>query len=160
MQIFNKKSKGFTLIELMVVIAIIGMLATIVLVSLNTAREKARDAKRLGDIRQVALALEMYYDDNGEYPDIAAACTAATWSTMATVLETAGFMTVVPDDPINSGDYVYKYGTSATDKAQSYTLLSELERHNMGLNTDTDDTSNNCACGTDGSTEREYCLSP
>ena len=53
---------GFTLIELLVVIAIIGLLATIVMVSLNTARGKARDARRMGDIKQMMLALEMYYD--------------------------------------------------------------------------------------------------
>lgn len=55
---------GFTLIELLVVIAIIGLLASVVLVSLNSARAKSRDAKRLSDIRQFANALEMYYNDN------------------------------------------------------------------------------------------------
>jgi prepilin-type N-terminal cleavage/methylation domain-containing protein len=60
----KQKTKGFTLIELLVVIAIIGLLASIVLVSLNTARQKARDSRRLTDIRQVALALELYADSN------------------------------------------------------------------------------------------------
>ncbi len=62
------KNKGFTLIELLVVIAIIGLLASIVMVSLNTARKKARDTKRRGDLRQVVVALEMYYNDNNGYP--------------------------------------------------------------------------------------------
>lgn len=60
--------KGFTLIELLVVIAIIGLLASVVLLSLNSARQKSRDAKRLADIRQVASALELYYNDCGGYP--------------------------------------------------------------------------------------------
>ncbi len=61
--------KGFTLIELLVVIAIIGLLSSIVFASLNTARQKARDAKRLAEIKQVMLALELYYDaNNGRYP--------------------------------------------------------------------------------------------
>lgn len=64
----QKKKSGFTLIELLVVIAIIGLLASIVLVSLNSARKKARDAKRLTDISQIQTALEMYYDNNGRYP--------------------------------------------------------------------------------------------
>ena len=60
----TKKQRGFTLIELLVVIAIIGILASIVLVSLGGARSKARDARRQSDIRQISLAMEMYYDDN------------------------------------------------------------------------------------------------
>ena len=63
-----KANKGFTLIELLVVIAIIGMLSSVVLASLNSAREKARDAKRIADLREIEKALELYFDDNGEYP--------------------------------------------------------------------------------------------
>jgi len=65
----KKEQKGFTLIELLVVIAIIGILAAVVLVSLNSARQKSRDAKRLADIRQIQTALELFYNDNGGYPD-------------------------------------------------------------------------------------------
>jgi prepilin-type N-terminal cleavage/methylation domain-containing protein len=62
------KSKGFTLIELLVVIAIIALLASVVLVALNSSRQKARVAKRLADLSQIAKALELYYDDNKAYP--------------------------------------------------------------------------------------------
>ena len=61
--------RGFTLIELLVVIAIIGVLSTVILASLNAARAKARDAKRLSDMHQLQAALEVYASDNGgNYP--------------------------------------------------------------------------------------------
>ncbi len=62
------ENKAFTLIELLVVIAIIALLATIVIASLNCARKKARDARRLADIKEIQKAIEMYYDDHGRYP--------------------------------------------------------------------------------------------
>ncbi|MDE2312479.1 MAG: type II secretion system protein [Patescibacteria group bacterium] len=64
----RNKNKGFTLIELLVVIAIIGLLASVVLLALNSARAKSRDAKRLADIRQIASAMELYFNDMYSYP--------------------------------------------------------------------------------------------
>jgi prepilin-type N-terminal cleavage/methylation domain-containing protein len=62
------KLKGFTLIELLVVISIIGVLASVVLISLNGARDKAKIAKAVADARQLTVALELYFDDMGFYP--------------------------------------------------------------------------------------------
>lgn len=67
MKFFTMK-RGFTLIELLVVIAIIGILASIITASLGAARAKGRDARRLGDIRTIQLALDEYYNDNNTYP--------------------------------------------------------------------------------------------
>ena len=66
---------GFTLIELLVVIAIIGVLASIVLASLNNARRKSRDARRVTDVKQLQLALELYFDSQSppQYPAAVAA---------------------------------------------------------------------------------------
>ena len=150
---FYKKSKGFTLIELLVVIAIIGILATIVLVSLNSARQKARDVRRIGDLRQVALALEMYYDDNAGYPSVTG-CTSATWDTMATAIEGGGYMTVVPDDPNDSGSYMYMYGSNGTD----YVLKATLENlSNSAFDTDVDGTAQSCDCA---DATGFYCIQP
>ena len=65
----KNQKKGFTLIELLVVIAIIGLLATLSILALNQARARARDAKRIADVRQMQTALEMYYNEVGDYPD-------------------------------------------------------------------------------------------
>ena len=152
----TRKGAGFTLIELLVVIAIIGLLASIVLVSLNTARQKARDVRRISDLRQVALALEMYYDDNTSYPSVTG-CSAANWTgTMSTVLEAGGYMTKVPIDPTNSGNNVYMYATNATSAAQRYILRAYLENAtHSALTTDVDGTPYDCAC-----TDPAYCIQP
>ena len=59
MKNMNKDKKAFTLIELLVVIAIIGLLSTLSIIALNSARAKARDAKRISDVKQMQVALEM-----------------------------------------------------------------------------------------------------
>jgi prepilin-type N-terminal cleavage/methylation domain-containing protein len=63
----NPKNKGFTLIELIVVIAIIGVLGSVVMSSLNSARAKSRDARRKIDLQQIRTAINMYYNDHGNY---------------------------------------------------------------------------------------------
>ena len=63
-----KNQKGFTLIELLVVISIIGVLSSVVMVSLNSARERARDAVRMSDMSQIQKALKLYQDRHERYP--------------------------------------------------------------------------------------------
>ncbi|MDO8621921.1 MAG: type II secretion system protein [bacterium] len=64
----NRLRKGFTLIELLVVIAIIGLLSTLAVVAMSNARQKARDAKRVSDIKQMQSALDLYATDKNGYP--------------------------------------------------------------------------------------------
>ena len=118
-QYFNRKQKGFTLIELLVVIAIIGILATIVLVSLSGAREKARNAQRQSDIRQISLAMEMYYDDGQKYP---------TGAGPAMITSIGTYLPSVPEDPLNSGDYKYVWiDNTGVNKDQEYCAYATLE---------------------------------
>lgn len=104
----NKARLGFTLIELLVVIAIIGILASIVLASLNSARVKARDARRIADIRQIQLALELFADANAQsYPagDESGTNTASDFAAIATK-----YISAIPTDPTNgSADTALRY---------------------------------------------------
>lgn len=64
----RRHSSGFTLIEILVVVSIIGLMSSLVMSSLENARAKARDVRRLADLREVRTALEAYRTENGAYP--------------------------------------------------------------------------------------------
>ena len=125
-KINNKHNRGFTLIELLVVVAIIGILSSVVLASLNSARAKGRDAKRLSDMLQVQIALEMYYDSNGSYPNPGwgwrSECNAWGGFTPSNVVPglTPTFIPMFPSDPTMdkaANTSCYLYLSNGTDYA-------------------------------------------
>lgn len=125
----NKKyQKGFTLVELLVVIAIIGILATLLLLQLGTARQRARDAKRIADVNQVRTALELYFDDNGQYPQ------QTTYAGLSTLL-VPKYFTLLPIDPLNIAPHTYAYAFNGNTK---YHIWAELEQWAQALNSDVD----------------------
>lgn len=110
----HKTSSGFTLIELLVTIAIIGLLSSVVLASLSSAREKARDVRRLSDIQQITLALELFFDSNGRYPGPAegVSTTGEMLGDDDGPIEEAlrPYLPAVPQDPLHdSSVYFYSY---------------------------------------------------
>lgn len=105
------------MIELLVVIAIIGILSSIVLASLNSARKKGRDARRVSDIKQIQLALELYYDAHSNYP---------TSAQYASNLVSEGFISALPVDPLSLLSYAYEAIGSGTT-CSSYHLGAKLE---------------------------------
>ncbi|MBI3559149.1 type II secretion system protein [Candidatus Gottesmanbacteria bacterium] len=134
-----KQRRGFTLVELMVVIAVIAILATIALFGLGKAQASARDSRRQQVMNGVRVALERYYGDNQAYP----ATGATAWAVIST-LTGGSYLSAAPVDPCNGGTaipatgvmavctptaYVYAQGGSGT----SYTLT--LTKESGGTNT-------------------------
>lgn len=121
------KKTGFTLIELLVVMAIIGILSAVVLTSLNGARQKGRDARRISDVKQIQLSLELYYDSTGAYP--AQICSTATGPCPTSVLVVNGYIASLPIDPSNNLVYKYvPYASTANNAICSgYHLGGDLE---------------------------------
>ena len=120
-----RKQRGFTLVELLVVIAIIGILAGIVLASMSGARSKGRDAKRVADIKQLQLALQLYYDGNGKYPS----GNGSVSSTLST-LTSGNYLSVLPTDPLSTSGYSYGYKAyplACTTTCNDYVLGAQLE---------------------------------
>ena len=159
----NKKSvSGFTLIELLVVIAIIGILATVVLASLNNARRKSRDARRVTDIKQVQLALELYFDGvgNNSYPTGTATCTPSPGALAADdnynlqPLVTSGYIAVLPRDPVTRDCYFYRTKVAPSTVYHLATVLEDTTNVALGSDKDCDDgVAGSCASGavfTDG----------
>lgn len=125
--------RGFTLIEMLVVISIIGILATLVAANLNSARSRARDAERKSDIKNIQTALRIYYNDHNGYPasddsDQIKGCggtgtESCPWGSQWNEGDTV-YMPTLPKDPLSPNqEYRYVAGTD-TD---SYSLQACLE---------------------------------
>ncbi len=85
MNLMNKKEKGFTLIELMIVVAIIGILAAIAIPQFSAFKQKAQNAKAISDLGSITTAEEVKYNEDNTYDAVTAAkATANTTITGAT----------------------------------------------------------------------------
>ena len=118
---FRIFERGFTLVELLVVITIIALLTTIGIVMYQNATRRSRDGRRQTDLEQVRTALELYRSDNSAYP------ADTTWANLQTTL--ADDIRALPTDP---KDFAYSYVPGANNL--SYSLCAHLETGN-----DTDD---------------------
>lgn len=105
----KSKQFGFTLIELLVVVAIIGLLSSIISVAINTSRMRARDTRRVSDIKQIKTGLDIYHATGNGYP-ISSVWDAAVGSQL--FCDTTPVMQV-PKDPLPSV-YNYVYGDLGT----------------------------------------------
>ncbi len=124
--------QGFTLIEMLVVIAIVGLLSSVVVVGLTGAREKARDARRIADIRGIQNDLEIEYRDASGYP-------------------LATFYTIEATGP--QGD-AYTYVSPVGTDSYTYELTACLEGDEQDTGTDDGCTTDQCTTGP------RYCVTP
>lgn len=131
--------KGFTLVELLIVLAIIAVLTGVAMSSISISRKKSRDAKRVSDIKQLQTALQLYYDTNRTYP-----------TTLNTAeLVTAGYIKGLPKDPLTDNNYVYAALLVGT-RCMNYHLGTSFEGIDPGtgiLASDFDKTVTETACG-------------
>lgn len=123
-------TKGFTLVELLVVITIIGILATGAIAMFTGAQQKARDSVRVTDIQAIKLSVEQYYGDNAEYPNAGIGAGALNG------LASGGYIDRLPKDPktgqmTSTTRLVYVYGSSyeetTTVQGQEFELSAHFE---------------------------------
>jgi len=146
--------KGFTLIEILIVVAIIAILASIVLVGLGPTQQSGRDARRLADLHEIQTGFELYYSKCGFYPGSlsSGACSNALPSTLAypasagssiyggvaksiTASSTIGVATM-PNDPTSGDTYRYSVNAASGANATSYILGTTLENSNNSVFSD------------------------
>ena len=110
-----KKQGGFTLLELLIVIVIIGILALLIIPNITSAPKKARDTKRKTDITTLRKGLEEYFVNNNVYPNALTDLTTGS----------APIVKTLPVDPKNTGAFVYAYTPAGSNS--TYTLTACLE---------------------------------
>lgn len=153
---------GFTLIEMLIVIAVIAILASVILVGLGPVQKQGRDSRRISDLRQVQNGLELYYNKCGFYPGANnfgnSACATAgsddpVWNNLANALISSNIgVSNVPVDPTNNTIYFYRYGTDANQ--DNYVLGAQLEDSgNPSLKNNTNGSVNGIDC-----TAPVYCI--
>lgn len=127
----SNSSTGFTLIEVLVVIAIIAILAGTVMANVASSRIKARDARRLDDMHKIQPALEAYYNDCGQYPP-ALDLTAADGCPDPITLK--DYMPAIPMDPLGAA-YTYVMDPDNDTYTLTFTLETTSERFTSGEHT-------------------------
>lgn len=128
----DKKTKGFTLIEIVVVIAIMGVLTALIYSSFDASRAQSRDQKRVSDISSIQIALEQYFQKNGVYPVQLVDIINPSKGLVPT------YMPEIPKDPSTNNDYSADYfpitKTNGTSNCVTYQLWTRFERSNSYLN--------------------------
>lgn len=138
-----KQSSGYTMIEILIVVSIIGFVVAAALYAINASRVRARDTRRLADMKQVQLALNVYYDQNGNFPspDIGDGCggwDAGNQTFQLLTNRLAGVMNNPPNDMTATDCNGYRYyrysaGSYGCDVSKgAYYVLGVIDMENSG----------------------------
>ncbi|MFA5643957.1 MAG: LamG-like jellyroll fold domain-containing protein [Patescibacteria group bacterium] len=125
------KKSGFTLVEILVVVAIIGILATLVVVSLGDTRAKARDSQRISDIKQMQVALRLYFSDQGYYPS-SSTVTSSIYFGDTVYMDRLPQAPTPPDGDCTVSDNQYVY-SELGENNESYSIYFCLGEENSNL---------------------------
>lgn len=124
--------QGFSLIELLIAITIIGILSSIGLSTFTSAQIKSRDAKRKAHLKQLADSFEAYHNDYGQYPaeDGSGGLDGYTWgaSEFSDAKGTV-YMVQLPQDPTLGMSYIYDAGAPVAGKITTFQLYTRLENN-------------------------------
>lgn len=133
---FYRIQKGFTLVELLVVMAIIGVLVGLVGANFRTAQIRGRDVQRKSDLKNISTSLELMFSDYERYPSSDAngnilACSYDTvgvcdWGTDEITDSKTIYMKILPQDPASSS-YQYFYRIVPDSGNQKFQLFAHLE---------------------------------
>ena len=128
------KNKGFTIIELLVVLAVIAILSSIVMMSTDAAKQKSRDTRRVSNVREIAKALVLYADNNSIFPISATEITITGEDAMSVALEGDGLISEVPTDPTHpTNPYTYQTDASGTTFTISFCLeTNDIQEYSQG----------------------------
>ncbi len=126
-----RNSKGFTIVELLIVIVVIGILAALVITTFTGIQRKARDTERTTDIKAIHSQLEAYYAQNGWYPALAEVNTTTLAGLDADALVAPNSSTAIDSTASTTAKYSYVPSpstcTTAAADCVSYTLEALLE---------------------------------
>jgi len=120
--------RGFTIIELVVVLAIIGLMLSFVMISTQGIQEKNRDNKRLSDMNEIQKALGLYYSDYGKFPASVNGTVITGDDDVSQALEDDLLISETPRDPLHP-TYTYTYQTDVGGSTYSLSFCLETDRY-------------------------------
>ena len=170
----QRLSRGFTIVELLIVIVVIAILAAITTVAYNGIQGRARDSQRVTDLRAIVKALELYKTSNGAYPNANPTANASGWEVSTTGTAATNFLAAlvstsgiskVPVDPVNTGDpanlnpsrganeyeyfyFLYPAGANGCDATRGAYYVLGVTRMDTVASGATSSVSPGWACGT------------